>query len=99
VKKHREHSNLFAHTKNLEGRVNTSRDLRLGVVYVESIRTSRGAPISLRNFNVKAMSQTSATFLKIWTGSSSFGWEAQIGHPSPEEIFVNPQFPMGIRRN
>src|ERR1051326_6910703 len=55
-----------------------------------------GAPISWRNF--KAMSQTSATFLKIWTGSSSFRWEAQIGHPSPEEIFVNPQFPMGSRR-
>ena len=41
VEKHREHSKLFAHTKNLEGRVNTSRDLRFGVVYVESIRTSR----------------------------------------------------------
>jgi len=32
-------------------------------------------------------------------GSSSFRWEAQIGHAFPEEIVVNPRFPMAIPRN
>jgi hypothetical protein len=44
------------------------------------------------------VTQTSTTFLKIRTGSSSFRWEAQMAMRSREEIFVNPHFPMEIPR-
>src|ERR1051326_504598 len=46
--------------------------------------------------NIAGVFQTSTIFLKIWTGSYSFRWEAQIEHEFPEEVIVNPHFSMEI---
>ena len=85
--------------KNQTRKIHSLGDQRLGVLDVEIDKDIEMDSDLIEEVKILPMSQTSTTFLKISTGSSSFAGEAQIGHAFPEEIVVSPRFPMGIRRN